>query len=526
MALPTRRTARIASALLAAGLLAAPARAEDLRIGMAAIATSVDPHFFNLAVNISLSTQIFDPLVLRTADSHLAPGLALSWTPLSDTVWEFKLRPDIHFHDGTPFTADDVAFTIARAPAVPNSPSSFAGMVRAIIRVEVVDPLTLRLHTAAPAPNLPSDLAIVAIVSRHAGEGATTDDYNTGRAAIGTGPYRFARFVRGERIELARDPAAWREAGPWPRVVITAIPNAGARVAALLAGDVDLVDVPPLETLPALRADKRLRVSSVQGLRLIFLGPDHSRAGPSPDTTDASGVPLPANPMRDLRVRQALSLAINRQALTERVMNGSATPTAQWMPAGAIGHVPDIAIPGAQPDRARALLAEAGYPKGFHLVLHAPNDRYPNDAATAQAVAQMWTRIGVATEVNIAPGAIYGPKGVRHEYAMGLWGWSNGTGEAGYALLNVLGSEDGHGRGVANTAAYADPRLDALTDQALSTLDPVHREALLDDAVRRATDQVAYIPLFHLINAWASRADLGYDARADEQTWASGVRRQ
>ncbi len=515
--------------LLAATLR--PARAadphnDDLRIGMAALATSVDPHFYNLAANISLALQIFDPLVLRTADSHLAPGLAESWKPLSDTVWEFQLRPGVSFHDGQAFTADDVAFTIARAPSVPNSPSSFAGMLRAITQVDIVGPLTLHLHTRAPAPNLPGDLAIVAVVSRHAGEGASSDDYNSGKAAIGTGPYRFVRFVRGERVLLARNDAAWRPAGPWANVAISAIPNAGARVAALLAGDVDIIDVPPLESLPQLRADKRIRVSSAQGLRLIFLGPDHTRDGPSPDVTDQSGQPLPRNPLRDLRVRQALSIGISRQALAERVMNGGATPTAQWMPAGTIGHVADIKVPDADPDRARALLAEAGFPKGFHLVLHAPNDRYPNDAATAQAIAQMWTRIGVQTEVNIMPGAVYAPRGVKHEFAMGLWGWSNGTGEAGYALLNVLGREDpANGRGVSNVAGYANPALDALTDRALATLDPGARTALLEQAVRMATDDVAFIPLFHLVNAWASRADIAYDARADEQTWASLVRR-
>lgn len=519
--------------LLLAGLAGLPAqlapqaaRAEDLRIGMAAIATSVDPHFFNLAINISLALQIFDPLVLRTPDSKLAPGLALSWRPVSDTDWEFKLRPDVRFHDGVPFTADDVAFTIARAPIVPNSPSSFAGMVRAITSVEVTDPLTVHLHTKAAAPNLPGDLAIVAMVSRHAGEGATTDDYNTGKAAIGTGPYRFMRFTRGDRVELARNAAAWRPAGDWPKVTISAVPNAGARVAALLAGDVDLIDVPPLESLPTLKADRRLHVSTAQGLRVIFLGPDQSRAGASPDVTDADGRPLDKNPLRDLRVRQALSLAINRQALAERVMNGFATPTIQWMPADTTGYVADLKVPDAQPDRARALLAEAGYPRGFHLVFHAPNDRYPNDAATAQAVAQMWTRVGVVTELDIMPGAIYGPRGVKHEFAMGLWGWSNGTGEVGYALVNTLGTEDpAHGRGVANVDGYGNPKLDGLTDQALSTLDPAARGALLEQAVRMATGDVGFIPLFHLVNAWASRADLAYDARADEQTWASGVHR-
>jgi peptide/nickel transport system substrate-binding protein len=397
-------------------------------------------------------------------------------------------------------------------------------MLRAISRVEVVDALTLRLHSTAPAPNLPGDLANIAIVSRHAGEQATTEDYNSGKAAIGTGPYRLVSFERGAKIELARNEAWWGARPEWAKVTLRGMSNAGTRVAALLANDVDVIDNPPIAALAQLRGDSRVRISATQGLRVIFLGPDHTHAEGGPFLTDAAGAPLAKNPLLDRRVRQALSLGINRAALTDRVMQGTATPTGQWMPPGTSGYTAAIPAPAFAPEEARRLLAEAGYPQGFHMTFHAPNDRYPNDAETAQAIGQMWTRIGVVTRVEILPGAIYAPRGLKHEFPMGLWGWSNNTAEAGYVLVNILGSvTPGGARGVSNVSGYANPALDALTDRALATIDATARDALLVEAVHMAVDDMADIPLFHLVNSWATRRDLTYDARADEQTVAMGV---
>ena len=499
-------------------------RAQDLRIGVAALSTSVDPHFYNLAANVTLSLHIFDRLTQRAPDSTLLPGLALTWQPISETVWEFKLRPGVKWTDGADFTADDVAFTIGRARNVPNSPSSFAGFLRGIQQVEIVDPLTVRFHTVAAAPNVPIDLATIAIVSRHAGQDATTDDYNTGRAAIGTGPYRLVHFEHNTSVDLVRNDAWWGPKPEWQHVTFRNIPNAGARVAALLAGDVDLIDSPPLANLRQLKADKHVTVLEAQGLRVIFLGPDYTRQGEEPFITDNAGNKLQKNPLLDLRVRQALSVAINRQGLVDQIMQGEATPTGQWMPAGTPGYLPDVPPPPYDSARARQLLAAAGYPEGFKLTLHTPNDRYPNDAATSQAIAQMWTRIGVATTVEVLPGAVYSPRGVRHEFSMGLWGWSNNTAEAGSALINMLGTQDAKtGRGVSNVAGYSNPALDALTDRALATLDDAKRAALFREATRMITDDVALITLFHIINPWAARAGLTYQARADEQTYAVDV---
>jgi len=230
------RTSRLACAAAALALgLAAPASglAQTLTIGVGAAVTSIDPHYHNLAPNLSMGMHIFDRLVERDARARTYPGLAESWTALSETVWEFRLRRGVKWHDGRDFTADDVVFTLERAPRVPNSPGGFGTFTRAIARAEVVDPHTIRLHTHRPHPLLPNDLASVSIIARHAAEGAATEDYNSGRAAIGTGPYRLVAYLSGERVDLVRNDAYWGEREPWARVNYRWILNDGARTAAI-----------------------------------------------------------------------------------------------------------------------------------------------------------------------------------------------------------------------------------------------------------------------------------------------------
>jgi peptide/nickel transport system substrate-binding protein len=347
-------------ALLAAGAAPGLALAQApavLTMGLATTPSSADPHFYAFQPNLNLALHVFSRLVERDARLRPVPGLALSWTPVEDRVWEFRLRPGVKWHDGRDFTADDVAFTIGRVPTVPNSPGSLAGYVRPVTRVEVVDPLTVRLHTAGPHPSLPNDLTFVAIVSRHAGEGATTEDYNSGKAAIGTGPYKLAGFQPGQRIELVRNEAYFGGAEPWERVVFRIIPQAGARSAALLSGDVDLIDEVSSNDALALQRDRRVSIVETQSTRLTFLQPSFARTGELPDVTDVDGRPLPRNPFLDLRVRQALSLAIDRNALVERVMEGRGTPNGQWLPAGFYSSNPAVGVPPYDPERARRLLA-------------------------------------------------------------------------------------------------------------------------------------------------------------------------
>ncbi|PWC28661.1 ABC transporter substrate-binding protein [Teichococcus aestuarii] len=498
-----------------------PAQGTALRIGLGGAFTTIDPHFYHAVPNHTVAMHMFERLINRAPDGRLIPGLATEWKPLSDTLWEFRLRPGVKFHDGGDFTADDVVFTFERARDVPNSPGGFGGFLRAVERVEVIDPLTIRLHTPVPAPDLGPNLTYVGIVSRRVGEGASTADYNSGKAAIGTGPYRFAGYTPGNRVELARHDAWWGGRPAWESVSLRLLSNPAGRTAALLSGDVDLIDTPSVSDLPRLREDERVSVKAIPGIRLIYLVPDLSREGESPFVTDAQGAPLPRNPFRDRRVREALSLALHREALGDRVMLGTGTPTNQWMPPGGYSYAPKVVPPQPDPARARRLLAEAGLPEGFRLTLHTPNDRYPNDARLAQAVAQMWTRIGVQTTVEAMPWSTYAARGGRQEFSMGLWGWGSATFEGGYMLSQCFATNSKErSLGLYNYGRYSDPALDAAIARAVSTVDEAERERLLVAATEQAMAETPIIPLLMLQNLWAVRQGIAFQPRSDERTLA------
>lgn len=502
----------------------AAAQAPVLTIGVGTPATSMDPHFHNNGPNNALTMHIFDRLVERDGRAQPMPALAESWHAVSDTEWTFKLRRGVKWHDGRDFTADDVAFTFERVPSVPNSPGGFGGFLRQVARVEVLNPLTIHIHTKQPHPLLPLDLASVSIIARHVG-GTATEDYNSGKVAIGTGPYRLISYEAGSRAVLARNEGWWGGAEPWAQVNYRFLPNDASRTAALLSGDVDLIDQIPTSDLAKLRRDPRVTVSEIASLRTMFMAPVHSPEGGSPQVTDNSGVPLPANPFLDIRVRRALSRAINREGLAERVMEGAAVPTGQWLPDGAFGHNPEVKPDAFDPDAAKRLLSEAGFPQGFRLVITTPNDRWPNDARVAQAVAQMWTRIGVRATVDALPYAAFVPRRTRFEFPMQLAAWGSSTGEATNYLVNITGTTNRQRlTGSNNMWRYSDPILDEMTARAAATMDDKAREALLQAAVARYAEQLPYISILQLTNTWAARRGLRHDPRMDERTLAMSIR--
>ncbi|MDB5316545.1 MAG: transporter substrate-binding protein [Rhodospirillales bacterium] len=508
------------------GLLGAEAAAQNLTMAVGAPVTSLDPHYHQLSPNNAAADMIFDRLVDTDPRSRNIPGLALTWTAIEPTVWEFKLRPNVRFHNGNAFTAEDVAFTLARLPNVPNSPSSFAIYSRPITAVEIVDPLTIRFRTAQPYPLLPLDMTNVRILDRETHERATTEDFNAGRAAIGTGPYRVVSHRMGDRLELERNDAYWGERPAYGRVNYRMITNDAARTAALLSGDVDVIDQVPTSDLARLRTDQRVTLSEIVGLRLIFLGLDHLRAAGenSPFITDNNGQPLGRNPLQDVRVRRALSIAIDRRAIVDRVMEGAATPASQFLPEGTYSHVPNMPPPAYDPDAARRLLAEAGYPQGFRITLAGPNDRYINDSRIIQAVGQMWTRIGVRTTVEAQPWTTFIARAGRAEFSAHLVGWGSNP-DGSHPLRNILATINrDRGWGSSNRGRYSNPRVDELLLQSLNELDDTRREQILIEAQRMAADDVAVIPLHIQTNIWASRRGITITARASELTLAQDVR--
>ena len=514
--------------VVAVAALAFPifASAADLSIALGADVTSIDPHFHNLTPNNNIGGHIFETLVTKDPRGRLKPALAESWRAVDDLTWEFRLRKGVKFHDGSEFTAADVAFSLDRVPTVPNSPSPFTTYTKQITEKIIVDPHTIRLKTATPYPLMPNDMGTILIVSSKAAKGARTEDFNSGKAAIGTGPFKFVRWQKGDRIELARFDGYWGPRSAWDRVTFRVITSDPTRVASLLAGEVGAIENVPTADLAKVMKNPDLSVYRVVSHRVMYLHVDSSR-DKSPFVTDKTGKPLDKNPLKDVRVRRAMSKAINRQALVERVMEGAARATGQLMPEGMFGYTPALKPEPYDPDGARKLLAEAGYPDGFGLTLHGPNNRYVNDEQVAQAIAQMLTRIGIVTRVDTMPSSVYFSRANKLEFSFILVGWGSDTAEASSplkALLATFSKEKGMGQ--ANRGRYSNPRVDAALDQALATVDDAKREKLLQQATEIAMADVGIITLYHQENLWATRKGIAYTPRADERTFAHEFRPQ
>lgn len=517
-------TAAMAVVLAGPGPAQAQAPLPDpLRIAFADPVSSLDPQLNNNAGDRSVDLFFFD-LLIQNNDNQLQPGLATSWRSTGPLTWEFELRQGVKWHDGTPFTSDDVVFSYARAPNVPGSVASFASYLRTIEKVEATGPHSLRITTKEPTPNLPLNLASVHIVSRHVTERATNEDFNAGRAVVGTGPFRFVSYTPGARVVMRRNDEFWGRRSIWANVDYRYVSNPAARTAALLAGDVDVIDKVSVADVAKLKESSAVRVFAYPGLRVLTMQPGFTPPGPNRYVTGADGKPLDRNPIHDVRVRRALTMAINRAGLVDRLMQGTANAASQWMPEGTFGYDPTIPAPAFDPDAARKLLAEAGYPQGFNLVIHVPADRYVAGSETAQAVAQMWSRIGVRTTIETLTWTIYQSRVNRGEFAMTMIAWGNGTGEASYGLLNILATQDAvKGQGVSNWGHYSSPDVDRALDEATTAFDDKQREAILQRAARQVDADVGIMPLFHYQNIWAARRGLVVKPLTSDRTLAEMV---
>jgi peptide/nickel transport system substrate-binding protein len=508
--------------LLAAGASPAAAEEREITIGFGASVSSTDPHYHTLATNNMMARHFFESLIVPDAQLVMHPGLAVSWRPLDDTSWEFKLRRGVKFHDGSDFDAKDVVATFKRAPNVPNSPASFAIFLAAVKAVEVIDRFTIHILTHKPAPLLPNDLSNIMIIPARLVD-ATTTDFNTGKAVIGTGPFKLVEYVPGDHVAMVRNDGYWGDKPAWSKVTFRFITNAAARVAALRSGGLQMIDNVPTADIASLKRDPELRLSSVVSNRVIYLHMDQWR-DVTPFAADKAGQPLAENPFKDLRVRQALSKAINRQAIVDRVMEGQAIPAAQLLPDGFFGVSPNLKVERYDPEGAKLLLAEAGYPDGFRLTVHGPNDRYINDDKVLQAVAQMFSRIGVETRVETMPWATYATRAAKLEFSMMLFGWGD-TGETSSPLRAFLATNDREkGMGTGNRGRYSNPRLDAVLEQALSTVDDAAREKLLWQADEIAMRDVGVIPLHYEISTWATRKEFTYQGMANQNTLAMNLK--
>jgi len=500
--------------------LALPAAAQEraeLRIGVEAGPTSLDPHYASLITNIAFARHVFQPLAEQDARQVLRPAIARSWRVVDDTTWELELNPEARFSDGRTPTADDIAFTIQRAGDVPNSPSSFRYATRPVAAVESVGPHTIRIRTNGPFPLLLNQLALVMVIPKT--EGVTTAMFNDGSAMIGSGPYRLVSWQPGQPVRYARNPNFAGTAPAYGSVEFRPIANAGARVAALRSGDVELIEIVPPDQFARFKTDTHFATAESPSNRLIFLTLDSGREE-SPFIRVPDGAPL-RNPLRDARVRRALSIAINRDALVSRTMQGQAIAAGDLGPQGYFGTSPDLTPPPYDPDGARRLLAEAGFPRGFAVQVNGPNDRYVNDEQVVQAIAQFWTRIGLQATVEVKPRGVWLTEAAQLRYSVNLAGFSPNPEVLGMLETQVHSWNTTLGLGTANRGRFSNAEIDTIIQRARTTMDNAERERLTQDATRRALrDETSLIPLYFQVNSWAMRQGVTYEARTDEMTLA------
>ncbi|WP_055037732.1 ABC transporter substrate-binding protein [Blastochloris viridis] len=481
-------------------------------------ATTLDPHVSNTGANNALLHSVYETLVIRDGDGVLVPALSVSWQVLPDdpTVWEFKLRPDVRFHDGSAFTAEDVVFSLARARA---PGSDWRSVLLGIETVIAVDVLTVRIKTASPDALLIDNLSTLFMLDRGWSEthgvaepqnpkdGGET--YAT-RHANGTGPYLVTHREPGERTVLTRNEAYWgRREVPLAvsEIVYRPIPEHTTRIAALLSNEVDFVQDVPAHDIERLKAAKGIKVDIGAENRVIFLGFNLGR--PELASSDVKG----RNPFGDQRVREAVNLAINREAIRQLTMRGHALPVGILATPLTVGWTAELgAPPPFDPAKAKRLLAEAGYQRGFTVTLHCTNDRYVNDEGICQSVVGMLRRIGIRTRLVTQSHSVHFLALHRGECDLFLLGWGIITFDSSYVFTNLYRTRTATD-GAWNVAGYSNPDIDNRIAALGTEVDRDRRKAAMVAIWQQLREDTVYVPLHVQSIAYAMRN--GFDIRYD-----------
>lgn len=518
----------IAGVIALVSVVCSPLHAQTLTIGVRGGPESMDPHYSSLGTQAEAVNHIFDTLVAADENLQIKPGLAVSWKPIADDVWEFKLRQGVKFHDGSDFDAQDVKFSLERVPVV-TGPSSMTIFVRRVKDVQIIDPYTVHIRTDGPAPVLPYDFVRLYIVSSRAAKDYSTREtaaqgFNSGKAAIGTGPFKFVSWEPKGDLVLERFDGYWGGPAAWKKVVRKEIQNDSSRLAALKAGQVDLInDVSSIDYLK-LGKDSAVKTFVGESAYVMNLQLDQ-RPDVMPGIRAKDGSRLAKNPLTDIRVREAIDAAIDRRTMVDIVLEGLGKPAKEVLPPGFFGYSKAVPDPVYDPAKARKLLAEAGYPNGFQIDLYCTSDRLPGDAAICQGLGQMLSAVGIKTNVNAVSKTVYFPAQARGEYSVAMNGWGTLTGEAS----NMLGSlyhtkDDAKGLGAYNRISYSDPKLDALIEQGIMEMDEGKRRAIFEEAVTKATASKVLIPIVQLESVWAAKAGLlNFKPRTDQNTLAQSI---
>jgi peptide/nickel transport system substrate-binding protein len=498
---------------LALGALATGAEAKTFRWANDGDANSMDPYARQETFLLLMDMSFYEPLVRRDRTMKLEPGLATAWRQTDPTTWRFELRRGVKFHDGTPFSADDVVFSFDRAT---HPGSNVAGPLATVQQVKKIDDFTVDFVTDGPDPILPYSLPAIAMMSKK-----WCEEHNTARAADltkneesyatrnenGTGPFLLKERQPDVKTVLAPNPNWWgRQVQPIDvdEIVFSRIENASTRVAALLSGELDMVYTVPPQDIDRIAKTAGMKVWQTPELRTIFLGMDQAR-----DELLESNV-KGKNPFKDKRVRQAFYQSIDENAIAAKVMRGFAHPTALMVGPGVNGYPAalDTRYPH-DPAAAKKLMAEAGYPDGFEVGFDCPNDRYVNDEAICQAVVAMLARIGVKVNLLAQTRAKYFAKinAPRFDTSFYMLGWTPGTYDS-LDALKALAVTRKDKTGLFNVGGYSNERLDELAKKIQVELDAEKRNDRIAKALTLLKEDFAYIPLHQQVVVWASRANV------------------
>ena len=527
--LKTHWSLRLCSALIVGSALSlgvqslswaqAPAPGQTLRWAAQNDILTLDPHSQNHVTTLAILQHAYEGLTRSNAKTEVEPALATKWTYISPTQVRFELRKGVKFHDGTPFTADDVVFSFNR---IRQPQGTMQIYVTGISEIKKVDSHTIDMIMSAPNPLLLRNIVDFRIMSKAwAEKNKTTDVQNykakeenyASRNVMGTGSYMVTSWVPDQRVTLKVNPNWWDKNGSnISDVIYTPIKSDPTRVAALIAGDVDLLTDLPTQDVARLRNDSKIKVVDGPEVRTIFIALD--QFSDELKYSDVKG----KNPFKDKRVREALSISVDRDAIRRTIMRGLSIPAALIVPPGVNGHTAELdAVAKPDVERAKKLLAEAGYPNGFKFQLNCPNNRYVNDEEICQALLSMWAKIGIRNDLVTEPFAQHSLKFQNFDTSAYMLGWGVATLDAQYTLQSVVRTRTSGADGNFNFARVSDAQVDRLVDAMKTEMDATKRNAMIREALIRTRDEYLLLPLHHQMRPWAMRPGVSTLHRADDR---------
>jgi len=470
---------------------------------------TLDPHSQNHATTNNILGHAYEGLVVYDRNYKVVPSLATSWQNTSPTNWRFNLRKDVKFQDGSPFTADDVIFSFNRIKQPQGTMQIYVAGVKDIVKV---DSHAVDVVLDKPNPTLLNNFVTFYIMSKSWAEKNKSEkvqDYKAkeetfaSRNTNGTGPYIIKEWAPDQRLVLTANTNWWgKREGNVTDVTYTPIKENATRIAALLAGDVDIVTDLPTQDVQRLRNDKKVMVLDGPEVRTIFIGLDQ---GSDELKYGSKG----KNPFKDVRVRQALNMVVDRDAIRRTIMRNLSVPAALIIAPGVSGHTEALDKPApVNLDAAKKLLTDAGYPNGFEFTLDCPNNRYVNDEEVCQAVVGMWAKLGVKVRLNAMPFGPFIAKIQNFDSSAYLLGWGVATYDAQYSLQSLVRTRTSGADGNFNLAKVSNAQVDKLVDAMAVEMDKAKRDAMIREALTITRDQALYIPLHHQMRPWAMKRNV------------------